>query len=80
MPGVDIVDGEHARPLAAAEDGHSGVGTDSKVIEQPLDIDGQVPARDQAGHRNRVLHICGLLPEVERCDFWGNLEDWNSLK
>lgn len=73
MASMDIVDGQHARPFAAPIDRNTGEGADAVVVEQPLNVYGQVPAGYEASNRNRILNIGGLLPEVKGCNLGWDL-------
>lgn len=69
MASTHIVNGQHARPLATLHDCDARVGADAVVIEEPLNVDGQVAAGDEASDRNGVFDVCGLIAKVKGRDF-----------
>lgn len=69
MTGLYIVNAQHAVPLAPLNHVYARVRADAVIVEQPLDIYGQISARDETGDRNRILDICRLFSEGEGCYF-----------
>lgn len=80
MTGLNIVNAQHAVPLAPLNHVNARVRADAVVVEQPLDIYGQISARDETGDRNRILDICGLFSEGEGCYFGRCLGDQITYK
>lgn len=59
------VDGQDVDFLANFGGGHAVVLVDGIVIEQPVDVHGQVALRDGALHGHRVAKVRWLVPKLE---------------
>lgn len=46
MPSLHIIDAQHTVPLATLNYIYTGVGANSVVVEEPLDINGQIAGGD----------------------------------
>lgn len=70
---IHRVDGEYVDFLAYFGGGHAVVLVDGIVIEQPVDVHGQVALRDGALHGHRVAKVRWLVPKLEGRYMWRHL-------
>lgn len=69
MPGLNTIDAQHTVPLASLNHINAGVGTYAVIVEQPLNINGQVAIGDETHYRHGILNICWLIPEIKGRNF-----------